>query len=64
MRYREPHNTDKNFGKIYALYKNDHSIEDIVRAMPHMARFQVIDIIQIIFGQEQVEKEKRARAHY
>lgn len=65
MRYNEPRKSDRNFDKIYALYKNDVSTEDIIKSMPHMARFQVLDIIQTIFGQEQVNKEKqRARAHF
>ena len=60
---RDQEKVDRNFSKIYALYKKGYSIDYIVSSMPHMARFQVINVIQTIFGQEQVNKEK-ARAHF
>ena len=49
---------NRNYRQIEAMYHSDFSIEEIVKQMPHMRHIEVLDIIQTIFGKEQVRKER------
>lgn len=49
---------DNNYRHIQAMYCKGMSIEEIIKNMPKMQRFEVIEVIQVIFAKEQMRKEK------
>ena len=50
---------DAIYRQIEAMYHKGYSNEEIIKHFPDLAKFEVLDIIQNIFGREQVKKERR-----
>lgn len=50
---------DTIYRQVEAMYHKGCSNEEIIRTFPDLARFEVLDMIQHIFGREQIKKERR-----
>jgi len=53
---------DLQYRKIEAMYHKGYSIDDMVQATRNLERFEVIDIVQCIFGNIQMKKEADYKA--
>lgn len=50
---------DRNYRKVEAMYWKNYSIDQICANMSHLPRFEVIDMIQKIFGIEMMKRERK-----
>ena len=59
MKYGRKEDRDSIYRQVEAMYYQGYSNEEIIRTFPDLARFEVLDMIQHIFGREQIKKERR-----
>lgn len=48
--------TDVDYKRVEAMYRRNCSNDYIVHSMPHLCKFEVLDIIQKIFALDEIRK--------
>ena len=59
--YKTKEQRDYDYRRIHAMYCKGYSNEQIYNECKDMPKWEVLDIIQKVYGNEMLKKEKRAR---
>lgn len=62
MNLRPKDDYDRAYRKIHAMYMKGYTNEEIYRECSDMQKWEVLEIIQTIWGREQVRKERRGES--